>query len=351
MRMPREEAVVVDLDPSHWLDAIASLRLLAGQGRLAEVARSTTADERTRLTGAAFALAWPIVFHRVTRVYEQRRGHRTCAVAVDRLEDGCLDRFYDDVEAVVDDLLTHSTTKIANPEGWMTSRLRAVTVDAHRRRRGARGALQRPRLPGWLIQLLPDGVWHQRLAIEILVWVGVPGTAGTQLWPLDTWAEHRARATGDQHGSDVRAVQRDIERVLAAMRTRPQWYADHVERPLGMKTPPLAPMIAEQGSGAEPPALCLTEPDEMADSRLADLASLALAAIEEQLADDPHDEAAIGQIITCVFGRIDTSGDFAETADPLGGRPVEALVSEPAELHRIVQVVRSILGGGPVAVA
>lgn len=340
---------MVDLDPSNWLDAIANLRSLAGQGRLADVARAATAAERTRLSGAAFALAWPIVFNRITRVYEQRRGHRTCTVAVDRLADGCLDRFYDDVEAVVDDLLTHSTTKIANPEGWMTSRLRAVTVDAHRRRRGARGALQRPRLPGWLIHELPHGAWHQQLAIEILVWVGVAGTAGTQLWPLDTWAEGRARTTGDHYGSDARAVQRDIDRVLAAMRTRPQWYADHVERPLGRKTPPLAPMFVDRGSVAEPQALVLTEPDEMADARLADLASLALAAIEEQLADDPQDEAAVGRIITAVFGRLDTSGDFAGTADPLGGRPVEALVSEPGELHRIMQAVRGILGGGMVA--
>jgi hypothetical protein len=53
---------------------------------------------------------------------------------VTKLADGCLDRFYDDVEAVVDDLLTHSRTRINNPEGWITSRLKAVTIDAHRRR-------------------------------------------------------------------------------------------------------------------------------------------------------------------------------------------------------------------------
>ncbi|GHJ48946.1 hypothetical protein Cs7R123_62880 [Catellatospora sp. TT07R-123] len=341
---------MVDLDPTHWPDAIADLRSLAGQGRLAAVARSATDAQRVRLSGAAFALAWPIVFSRVTRVYEQRRGHRTCAVAVDRLADGCLDRFYDDVEAVVDDLLTHSTTKIANPEGWMTSRLRAVTVDAHRRRRGARGALQRPRLPAWLVRRLPGEPWYQQLAVEILTWVGVPTTAGTQLWPLDAWAEHRARATGDPLGSDVRAVQRDVEQVLAAMLTRPRWYDDHVERPLGRKTPPLAPMIVEGGSVAEPPPLVLADPDATADARLADLASLALAAIEQQLADDPQDEAAIGRIIAEVFGRIDTSADFAGAAGPLDGRPVEALVTEPAELHRIVQAVRGILDGMVAAV-
>src|SRR5687767_12448455 len=139
MRVGRAEGTVIDLHPSDLLEPVAKLRSLAREGRLAAVAQSATPGERLRLTGAAFTLAWPIVFNRLTRGYEQRRGHRSCAVSVDRLADGCLDRFYDDVEAVVHDLLTHSTTRIANAEGWITSRLRAVTIDAHRRRRGARG--------------------------------------------------------------------------------------------------------------------------------------------------------------------------------------------------------------------
>lgn len=336
---------MVDFDPADWLDAVANLRWLASQGRLADVAQSAPARERALLTGAAFALAWPIVFNRITRVHEQRRGHLICAVAVDRLADGCLDRFYDDVEAVVDDLLTHSAAKIANTEGWITSRLRAVTVDAHRRRRGARGALQRPRLPGWLLERLPREPWLEQLAVEILVWVGVPNTAGTGLWPLDSWAERRAAVTGDHHGSDVRTVQRDVDRVLAEMRCHPQWYADYVERPLGKKTPPLAPAFVDSGS-VEPSALVLTEPDAAEDGRLADLASLALVAIEEQLAADPRDEAAVGRIISTVFGRIDTSGDFAQSPDLPGGRSVEALVDDPGELHRIVRTVRQIVADG-----
>ncbi|HZN74166.1 MAG TPA: hypothetical protein VFC00_21060 [Micromonosporaceae bacterium] len=342
---------MVDFDPSSWSEAVANLRSLASQGRLADVARSAPAPERKQLAGAAFTLAWPIVFNRITRAHEQRRGHRSCAVAVDRLADGCLDRFYDDVEAVVDDLLTHSTTKIANAEGWITSRLRAVTIDAHRRRRGARGALQRPRLPGWLVQRLPGDAWLVQLAVEILVWVGVPATAGTQLWPLDNWAERRGVVTGDRHGSDARTVQREVDRILVEMRWRPQWYADHVERPLGRKTPPLAPTFVDHGSVAEPPALVLTGPDENAEARLADLASVALVAIEEQLALDPRDEAAIGRIIATVFGRIDTSGDLVQLPDPLDGRSVGALVDDPDELHRIVQVIREIVADGLVVAA
>jgi hypothetical protein len=343
-------AAVFDLDPPDWAEMVANLRTLASQGRLAEVSQSAPAHERRQLTGAAFALAWPIVFHRITRVHERRRGHHVCATGVDRLVDGCLDRFYDDVEAVVDDLLTHSTMRIANAEGWITSRLRAVTVDAHRRRRGARGALQRPRLPRWLVERLAGDGWLESLALEILVWVGVPTSAGAQLWPLDSWAERRATATGDQDGSDTRTVQREVEQVLAAMRCRPQWFIDHVERPLGMKTPPLVPIPVDSQPITEP-VLVSTEPDEVTDSRLDELASLALAAIERQLSADPQDEAAVGRIITTVFGRIETSGVFAQLPDQLGGRSVRALLDDPGELHRIVEVVREIVAERPVAAA
>jgi hypothetical protein len=298
-----------------------------------------------RLAGAAYTLAWPIVFSRLTRGYEQRRGHRACAVSVERLADDCLDRFYDDVEAVVDDLLTHSTTKIANAEGWITSRLRAVTIDAYRRRRGARGALQRPRLPRWLVQKLPDDTWHRRLAVEILIWVGVPTTAGTQLWPLDSWAELRGTITGDHHGSDSRLVHREVDQVLAAMRARPQWYADHVERPLGKKTAPLAPDFVARGTATEPPELVLTGSGDIAEARLTDLAALALAAIEQRLVTDRCDDEAIGQIITTVFGRLDTGGDFQQESDSLGSRNVDALVGDPGELDRIVKTVREIFAG------
>jgi hypothetical protein len=179
--------------------------------------------------------------------------------------------------------------------------------------------------------------------VEILVWVGLPITAGTQLWPLDGWAELRAAATGDRQGSDPRAVQRDLDRVLAAMHTRPQWHHNYVERPLEMKTPPLAPSSAARGAASEPVDLIVTAAEDAVDLCLVDLASLALAAIEAQLGDGGSDEAAIGRTITTVFGRIDTSGEFAQAGDPLGGRPIEALVDDPGRLERIADVVREIL--------
>lgn len=339
---------MVDFDPTDWL-AVADLRSLASQGRLADAAQSAPAAERAQLTGAAFALAWPIVFSRITRVNEQRRGHRACAVGLERLADDCLDRFHDDVEAVVDDLLNHATMEIGNVEGWIASRVRAVTIDAHRRRRGARGALQRPRLPGWLVERLPGDPWFEQLAMQILVWVGVPTTAGAQLWPLDAWAERRAVVTGDVHASDAHAVQKEVDLVLAEMRCRPQWYADYIERPLGMKTPPLAPAFGEQGSLAEPPAMTLAQPDEVIDGRLADLASIALIAIEKQLAHDPGDDVALRRILTTVFGWMDVGGDFVQVTDRVGDRGVAAFIDDPRELPRIIRTVREIIADGVVA--
>ncbi|GAA1642878.1 hypothetical protein ACFQY4_06575 [Catellatospora bangladeshensis] len=333
---------MVDVDPTGGSAAVAELRFLASQGRLAATARTATPRERTALTGAAFTLAWPVVFHRLTRMNEQRRGHWTCAIAVNRLADACLDRFYDDVEAVVEDLLAHATMQIHNAEGWISGRLRAVTIDAHRRRRGARGAQQRPRLPRWLADGLGHDPWLTVLAIEILVWVGVPGTAGGLLWPLDSWAQRRVAVTGDVAGSDVRAVQRDVDRVLAVMRTKERWYADYVERPLGAKTPPTAPAFVDRNAAVvEPPALLLTEPHEVADGWLSELAALALIALRQA---DPCDDAAIERIVTKVFGRVDTAGAMA--AAPHASDGLDALVDDRAELRRIVAAVRAVLAGG-----
>ncbi len=72
------------------------------------------------------------------------------------------------------------------------------------------------------------------------------------------------------------------------------------------------------------------------DRSIADLAMLALAAMEQRLAVNPADEMAIGRIITTVFGPIDTRGRWA--------REAEALVGDPQELHRIVQAVSEIVG-------
>jgi hypothetical protein len=115
-----------------------------------------------------------------------------------------------------------------------------------------------------------------------------------------------------------------------------------------MRVPPLAPIPVDADPVAEPPALALTAPDEVTDSRLADLASLALVAIERQFTADPRDDAAVGRIITTVFGRIDSDDAFGQLPDQMGGSNVRALIEDPAELRRIVEVVRVILAEGVV---
>jgi hypothetical protein len=350
--LPKGESDVLDTDsPGATVtipaDAVGELRALASEGRLAETFARASVDQRRRLNGAAIAVASPVVFTRVTRIQEQRRGHSSCAAAVGRLADACLDRFYDDLEAVVEYLLTHATTPIRTVEPWIASRLQPATVDAHRRRRGGRGALQRPRLPGWLLKELAGDRWLGRLAIEILVWVGVAGTAGAGLWPLDGWADLRRQVTGDWNDSNPHTVERDVERVLSAMRTKPRWYADYVERPLGAKTPPVTSATDREVAGMEPSALALVEPHEADDARLTALAEQALEAIEGRLATDPDLNAAVTTVVRDVFGEIDVARELAGLPHdaPSADERIAALIDNSRDLKRIARVVRDILGG------
>src|SRR6185369_13070063 len=100
---------------------------------------------------------------------------------------------------------------IKNLEGWVASRIRPATVDGHRRRRGLRGAQQRPRVPAWLAAELGGEPWLTTLATRILEWVGVTTTAGTELWPLDAWAELRTTVTDDPVRSGPAHVRADVE--------------------------------------------------------------------------------------------------------------------------------------------
>jgi hypothetical protein len=334
--------------PADVASAVSDVRILASEGLLALTFSCAESEQRRRLSGGCIAVAWPVVFHRVTRTHELRRGHRTCAVAVQAMADGCLDRFYDDLEAVVDDVFAHATQPIHNLEGWITRRLQAATVDGHRRRRGARGALQRPRLPGWLDTGLAHDPWLGHLAIEILIWVGVSATAGTSVWPSESWAERRAAITGDWTGSDAATVEREVERVLAVMRTRPAWYADYVERPLGNKSAQLAPALVDRGGPApQPEPLAIVEPHEVEDSRLMALATAALEAIERRLSTREDLDQIVAEVVAEVFGEVDTAAELADL--PHGAvssdETVTALLTDRAELARIARVVRDIFAG------
>jgi hypothetical protein len=237
-------------------------------------------------------------------------------------------------------------------EPWLVSRLQPATVDAHRRRRSGRGALQRPRLPQWLLKELGDDPWLGRLAIEVLVWVGVTGTAGGGLWPLDGWADLRHQVTGDWADSTSHTVEREVEQVLRAMRTRPKWYADYVERPLGAKTAPLATAAHGTPAGVEPSVLALVEPHEADDARLTALAESALEAIEGRLATNPDLKdlkAAVNTVVRTVFGEIDLAREVAGLPydAPSADEQIMSLVDNSADLTRIARVVRDILGGQP----
>ncbi|MDW5327527.1 hypothetical protein [Plantactinospora sp. KLBMP9567] len=319
------------------------LRDLARRGILAAEAAGAPPDEYARLAGTAYALAWPVVFNRVTRPVERRRGHWTCSIDVLRLADECLDGFHDDVEAVVSDLLVNAKTPIRNIEGWMSGRVTAVTIDGHRRRRGQRGALQRPRVPEWLAAELGRDAWLTQVALEILNWVGVPATAGAGVWPLESWARRRAAVTGDWTGSDPEAVAREVEVVLAAMRRRPKRYLDYVERPLGRKTAPVAPSAGD-GAGVSRPLLSVAE-HEVDEARLARLASAAVDALALGLSGGGDLTETVVRVIGTVFGS-GTGGDELDRmpgSGPALDERVSALLADPRAVTRIVASVRAIV--------
>ncbi|WP_430784720.1 hypothetical protein [Actinoplanes sp. G11-F43] len=333
--------MVISLSPVARSGGLSLLRDLAAEGRLASAAGG---PERIGLVAAAYELVWPIVFTRVTCRFERQRGHTVCATGVGSLADECLDRFHDDVEAVVDDLLSHARQPIRQLEAWITTRLNAATVNAHRRRRGERGALQRPRLPGWLATGLGRDPWLTALATDILTWVGTTGTAGEQLWPADSWAQKRGLVTGDWAGSDPATVSREIEQVLAVMRGRPRWYESYVERPLGAKRPPMVAMATDiYGEPLVPPPPAAAA--DRADAELSDLAGAAVRAIAARVRRGEPPETVVVEVIRTIFG-----GAFSGTldqmphvvADPLDG--IIGGLTEPARIDRIVTAVLEMVG-------
>ncbi|RAO19886.1 hypothetical protein GUI43_00523 [Micromonospora noduli] len=324
--------------------AVDDLRDLARRGELANVVASATPEVRARLSGAAYAIVWPIVFARVTRPVERRRGHWLCANSVEQLADDCLDRHHDDVEAVVSDLLTNAKVPIVDVERWSSARLTAATVDGHRRRRGQRGALQRPRVPAWLAAELGGDPWLTELAVQILTWVGVPTTAGTQLWPLDSWALRREVATGDLTGNPMLSM--EIERVLAAMRRRPRWYADYVERPLGRKYAPALAVSADGAAGLRP--LVVIGSHERDEAHLADLAAAAVELISRRLRAGADPAHAVVEVLGVVFGAGTGSEQMDRTPDggPAAEERLSVLLADDRTVRRIVDEVLRIVADG-----
>jgi hypothetical protein len=314
-----------------------SLRELARAGLL------TAADHADpTLRRAALDVVWPLVWHRHTRWLEVRKGHPGCATGLHRMSEPCLDGFHDDVESVVDYLFAHAKTPIRNLEGWIASRITVATVEGYRKRRGERGALQRIRVPRWLAAALAEDRWLVELAGGIIEWVGVPGTAGTSLWPLDAWTERRSRLTGERGGPGQVAA--EVERVLAAMRqTRPTWHATYIERPLERKQLPIS---AHAGADREAPDAVLVRAVR-ADANLITLAAVATDAISAAIADGEEPDTVIPRVLRAVF----LAGETAISIDALPGEDdaayrerLAAVLADQASVARLVDAVRSVVG-------
>jgi hypothetical protein len=324
---------------------VAILRQLAAEGRLASTFACATPDERRCLYSAAYSFAYPIVYDVVTRKVELGRGHGSCARSVRHLGDVCVDGFYNDVEATIDYLFAHARQPIGNLEAWVAGRATKAAVDGHRKRRGDRGALQRPRMTAALANGLGHDQWLMDLALSILTWVGVTSTAGADVWPLESWVQRRAMIKGSPEGCTPIVVQREIDQVLDVMRRQPSWYADYVERPLGRK---IAPTASPPGDGhAYNQPLRLVNEYELEDIRVADLACAAIEAIRAGLrrGDDPC--ATVARVLAAVFaagsgaeeiGRVPGTGSAFEAR-------VSALILDPVGMAGIVDEVLAIIGG------
>jgi hypothetical protein len=319
--------------------AVDRVRDLGRQGLLSATYAAAPATERACLTGGGYEIAWRVVYERLTRRFEYKRGHRRCAVGIDHLEPACLDNFHTAVEAVLADLFRYARVPIHNLEGWITRRLVAATVNDHRRMRGERGALQRPRLPRWLVKELPDSPWFRVLAVEVLVWVGVPNSAGTGVWPLDAWTERRAAITGDPRSSEADTV-RDLHTVLAVMRHKRDWYDQYVERPLSHKEPSTVPLEV----GDRPYEVAAERSDD-GEARLLDLAALALEAIQARLAAGDDPASAVETVLRTAFGTGTdvTDLDHAPGAGPSEDERLRALLADKASLDDLVRRVLAIV--------
>jgi hypothetical protein len=311
-------------------DAIAQLRELARLGTLSAALTGVSGVRRRMLVGATYAVAMPVVYARLTQKMEARRGHLRCATSVRHLSDDCLDRFEDDMEAVVEDVGRRACVPIRDLEAWIASRVTMATVDGYRRRRGAVGALQRPRLPAWLARALDGDLWLCDLALRVLVWAGSPATAGAQTWPMESWAAVRPahRTTG--------SLRADLDHVLTTMRTRAAWFEMYVETPLGHKQPPVAHMPHnELGDPVEQAALRLVDWDAQDDAHMRLLAYQAFRAIAARTHRGEPAHAVVADVIGTVFGD--------NGADPCGGHTVTALLRDPVELERIVGEVLALV--------
>lgn len=323
------------------------LRHLAHRGDLAHAAVSLPKTTVVELRRAAYGIAWRIVYDRHTRKLELGKGHRECALSIKNMASGCLDRFHDDVEAVIDYLFVRADSAIHNLEGWIATWLRAATVDGYRRRRGELGAQQRPRVPKWLATRLDDDPWLVRLASQIIEWVGVPASAGREIWPIDAWTDLRGSIVGDWRGSEPAVVAREVEEVLTTMRAgNLAWYTRYIELPLGRK--PAAVAFTDATAEGDHAALPLTTCDDRDEANLARRATLAVEAIGSQLdrGEDPRE--VIPRIVKVLFLGPGAAADDIDWAPHEGeysrDAKLSAALADVVVTRRIITAVLDIVG-------
>lgn len=324
--------------------AADEVRSLARLGTLATTVASADEPHRLRLTGGTYSVVYPVVYTGLTQGLERRRGHPACAVSVRHLADDCLDRFHDDVEAVVHDVVRRATAPIDNLDAWICGLINSATVNGHRRRRGELGALQRPRPPKWLVDGLGGDRWLVHLAVQMLNWVGNPATAGSQVWPVDSWTALRCRFTGDWDPAADVDVRHDIEAVLRVMRAKREWYERYVEGPLGHKHVPVPRFAPETPGGAFAPALSLVDAGERDDLYMQELAHLAMTAMRTRLLAGEDPRTVVAEVINVAFG--DGAVPVMDGAPHLSdaeGEHVGRLLCDQDRISRIMVAVLAIV--------
>jgi hypothetical protein len=297
---------------------------------------------------ALYRLVAKLVFEYVTRPVERGRDHSRCAASADKLLPECHDAYQDDVEAVYEYVLRNSARSFENLAGWINTRLKHVTIDAYRKRRGECGALQKPRLTAWLRAELGDDPWLRRLALNILEWVGVTATVPGGMWPTGAWAQQRALVTGEPSCTESQ-IAADIELVLRAMRTRPSWFEKYVERPMGRKQAPLLQMRRDVlGRPDDVEYLTWVAVDETAEALLTQLAWAAVEVIERRLGRGDDMRETVVEVIGEVFGA--TTGVEEMDRSPGAGNDAQeriaSLILEPDVLDRVIAAVREIIRTG-----
>jgi hypothetical protein len=319
------------------------VRELARLGQLAEVYAKAAPALQLVLRRGVHEIACQVVFQRITIEVERRRQHGDCLRGVPHMRPDCLDRFLDAVEVIVYDTLHKARVPILRLDAWLAPRVVPVTVDDHRSRRGGRGAQQKPYVPQWLRRELGDDPWLVDLALMMLTWVGIPDTAGPGMWPVDAWADRRARVTGVYTMSDPAMVRREIALVLAAMRHKPDWCTKYIERPLDHKPPPVTPAIrTANGQFVEPPPLELVSDADRHDEVLYHLAARCLDLIRIGIEGPERDRVAVVREairLTFCADRLDPGQTPYTDVDP----DVDEMLSDPAAVARMVDVVFDIL--------